>query len=1661
MIRLVLVVFALFFGFSAFTQTQIDTIRFNSGWQGMFNSSTDPNPYTVNEWFGLPPGGPIEWDEGFTWNAPSFSTGSINLGPFGSFAGFGFSASFYMNTQGYFGVGLEIYDFEGDSLLVNYPAKITTNYPPDLSFDYGDWIGIKTSYVVVDETDSPDSAYIDSRYPTGGAVDFNFGAYVGAHIGASLSVTPFGTLSYDFLSLDFGQPETNLFHVSDDTSYYFGEANPVALPSLPIGPGGSLVPQPDPAISAIPGYPDGYPSVAFPACGDLQALIPGACQIAQVWTPELPIEGSLGLVDGVFSLPYIDLDSTVVVAGKDLVAKGDSTYISISIDLFKMLSSIISSKCGTGVAENEPPGTPNPYCVAAEVILGNLSNSISQSIPGLSEDLEIWYNLLSARFELSVTNKQRFDFKPTVYGKYNFPTPVQFKVVNAAGVTYQNSTSNVINYTVGDSIYVKYPCFYEDFKIKRSFSIDGKITSYTYDSLDFSFVFDGMGFGLNIPGFTILPSYTWSFCIPYGYPCGSVFWPSWCTGEWCETISTPYIGFPSISWNTCSLGGPYAGSQPPPLGSCSITFIQESLGDLIIDWNKRTWSLEGFNPLYPADTLILRGRNMSAVTSTTDALCYGGTGSIFVDVSNGTLPFSVSWNNGAASSVNSYSFSSPNFPAGNYVASIIDANGCQIYAGDEIRQPDQPISIIDSIIDDRCNDAIGGGMIELIEVYGGTPGYTYGWTGPASYSSASQIIGSLQPGDYDLTITDANSCTYTKSYTINQPLAMSDTVVIIQHVKCNSDATGLINVEMTGGNLPYTYSWENLSNSSVVGNAAIVDNLTAGDYELTVLDSAGCTFVESYTINEPTALTLTTNITHVVCNGTNSGQIVALPGGGASGYSYSWFNAATQMLSSTINTISNQYAGDYTVVVRDQNNCEISLLSTINQPDPIAVSSSNVQNVDCYGNSSGSILIDVIGGVPGYTFDWNNDGSGDFDDSEDLTNIPSGNYELVIMDQNSCTKPFSYVVTQPDESLSAVPTLTHVKCFGDNTGSISVLVQGGTAPYTYDWNIDGIGDFDDLLDINSLVSGSYTLTVKDANDCIVSFTVDILQPNAPLSVTEVHTDVLCFGGDSGTIDLTTTGGTTPYVYSWSNGAAFVMTATTEDLSNLSTDNYSVIVTDNQNCQAALTIPIGQPAAPLSLASIITAVDCFGNNSGEIDLSVNGGTSPYTYDWSNDGTGDSDDTEDLNSLLSGSYNVTVTDFNACTAVGIFDVSQPSQGIQLSAMPQSVLCFGDSTGNIELTVNGGTSPYVFDWDNDGTGDFDDPQNLINIPSAVYTVNVEDANGCQQSIGGFVAQPLQALSVVPSSVEPSCFGYTDGSIDLTITGGTTPYYMQWGNNNEYLLNNPSEVLTGLGKGVYFFRVRDKNGCIVEQYVNVGQPDTLEVDNSIVDVNCYNGFDGSIDLSPNGGTPPYSYIWSNGGSTEDLSGLTSDYYEFLLTDANGCLYSEVLFVNQPPDINIAYQISPLSCIDQTDASIEVQTGGGTQPYQWYWSNGETTSDIFDLSGGDYVLDIIDDHNCVKTYTFFIDSSNVECISLVNSFTPNGDDYNDTWIIQNIDLYPNAEVKIFNRWGNLLYETKGAYTPWDGNYNGSPLPSEVYYFIIVLNNSVKNKYTGTVTIVR
>ncbi|NBP30438.1 MAG: hypothetical protein EBV23_12845, partial [Flavobacteriia bacterium] len=328
------------------------------------------------------------------------------------------------------------------------------------------------------------------------------------------------------------------------------------------------------------------------------------------------------------------------------------------------------------------------------------------------------------------------------------------------------------------------------------------------------------------------------------------------------------------------------------------------------------------------------------------------------------------------------------------------------------------------------------------------------------------------------------------------------------------------------------------------------------------------------------------------------------------------------------------------------------------------------------------------------------------------------------------------------------------------------------------------------------------------------------QPS-PIVLTTTQVNLLCNGAGSGSIDLTASGGTAPYTYAWSNGAQ------TQDISNLSAVPYSVLVTDANSCTSTTSVTIIQPSA-IQVAAAVTSVACNGNSTGAINITVSGGTGAYTYLWSNSAT-----TEDISSLPSATYTVTVTDANGCTASSSATITQPQAPLTLSTVVTNVACHGASTGGIDLTVSGGTGAYSYVWSNGST--LQDPQNLV---AGTYTVTVTDASGCTAFASAVITQPSNPLSASYVQTNVTCNGLSNGAINVTVAGGSGSYTYAWSHGPT------TEDLTGLSAGTYNLTITYSQQCNTTLSITITQPQSIGLSTTQTNVSCNSGGNGSIEI-------------------------------------------------------------------------------------------------------------------------------------------------------------------------------------------------------------------------
>jgi len=899
-------------------------------------------------------------------------------------------------------------------------------------------------------------------------------------------------------------------------------------------------------------------------------------------------------------------------------------------------------------------------------------------------------------------------------------------------------------------------------------------------------------------------------------------------------------------------------------------------------------------------------QNTVTLVGKTDVTCYSGNnGSITVTGAGGTTPYSYYWSTGATTPGIS------NLIAGNYCVTVTDAHSCTATACYDITEP--PGMVLDATVTDVTCPGGSDGAIDLT-ASGGTMPYTYYW----STGATTEDIDNLAAGNYGVTVTDAQGCSMTGSWPVEQPFPF-DIQGTVTHVNCYNGDDGEIDITVNGGTPGYSYNW---SNGAVTED---LSDLTAGTYYLTVTDSKSCTATYSATVTEPQSpVSAFGSVTHVACNGEYTGAIYLSVGGGTPPYDFYWmpFGQTTQ-------NITNLGAGNYCVTVTDDNGCTVTGCWDVTQPPEELTVDATFNHITCYGDCDGFITSTPNGGTPPYSYYWS---TGETTDA--IYNLCPDTYSLTVTDDHGCTTSVINTITQPD-LLNYNYSYHNVTCNGDCDGDLGVYPYGGTPPYYYYWNN---GATTNTLD--NLCADFYYVTITDDHGCTATFGYTISEPDALQLYPDV-TNVACYGEFTGAINLSVSGGTTPYTFYWTPYGQ-----TTQNIANLGAGQYCVEVTDAHGCTATGCYDVTQPPAELTVDATFNHVTCYGDCDGFVTTTTNGGTPPYTYYWS---TGET--TDAIYNLCPGPYSLTVTDDHGCTTSVINTITQPDM-LSLNMSNTNVTCYNDCDGTINTTVGGGTMPYYYYWSDGNT----DP-NRTGLCADDYWLTVTDDHGCTITGMVSVTQP-QELGMQENIVHVACYDEYTGAIYLSVYGGTPPYSYYWspfGQTTSYIMN--------LHAGNYCVTVTDDHGCTITGCWDVTQPPAeLTVDATYNHVTCYEDCDGYITTTTNGGTAPYTYYWSTGETTDAIYNLCPGPYSLTVTDAHGCTTSVINTITEPDLLTLNMSNTNVTCYNDCDGTINTTVGGGTMPYYYYWSDGNTDPNRTGLCADDYWLTVTDDHGCTIT---------------------------------------------------------------------------------------------------
>jgi hypothetical protein len=794
---------------------------------------------------------------------------------------------------------------------------------------------------------------------------------------------------------------------------------------------------------------------------------------------------------------------------------------------------------------------------------------------------------------------------------------------------------------------------------------------------------------------------------------------------------------------------------------------------------------------------------------------------------------------------------------------------------------------------------------------------TYQW----SNGQSGNTISNLCPGTYQVTISDGNGCDAIGEITIEEPDEL--TVGISATSETANDANdGTAIANPNGGNQGYSYMWSNGSTDQ------IATNLAPGTYTVTITDSKDCEVTASVTVPEYdcSGFSASVSTTTVSCFGDDDGSALVNPTGSFGPYNYNWSNGSTEQQAFGLT------AGNYTVTITDGFNCPFTVSGTVNQPNELtadATATSETGN----GANDGTASVTFDGGTDPITALWSNGQAG-----TTITNLAPGNYTVTVTDANDCTAAQSVTVNSFDcGGFMADIISTNVSCFGENDGSAQVIGVVGNNPFFYNWS-NGLND----QSITNLSAGMYEVTVSDASDCQTVLFVNITEPQE-LTATLNKTDETSSGGNNGTASVNPSGGNQPFTYSWSNGA------NSSSVSNLEPGNYSVTVTDNNDCTWSQTFTIEPFDCAISGNLSITNATCPNSADGSASINVMGGTGPFDISWS---SGDSGPTAE--NLPPGFYIVTVVDANECDFMQTFQVMGFDNDDPI-LITQTIDVELDADGQATLT------PQMVDngsFDNCGIASMSISQTDFDcghVGNQPVVFTVVDVNGNE-------ASATVTVNIVDN--QPPVVTSCPANIELFDCEEIVTYDLPKATDNCDDLT--MELVSGFGTGGLFpvgvttetYVFTDAGGNETECSFTVTLDYDLSLGFDIQEPSC-NGFsDGSLFINATGGVPPYQFEFSGGGDPVNLS---AGMYSTTLEDGQGCIVIEMVEITEPPALTLDIgNVTPAT--NGQGGSIEIFVGGGTGNKTInYYLDGVLVENPnpMDLAPGDYIVEIVDENGC------------------------------------------------------------------------------------------------------
>jgi gliding motility-associated-like protein len=983
---------------------------------------------------------------------------------------------------------------------------------------------------------------------------------------------------------------------------------------------------------------------------------------------------------------------------------------------------------------------------------------------------------------------------------------------------------------------------------------------------------------------------------------------------------------------------------------------------------------------------------------------------------------------------------------------------------------------IDSVeaINTTCSNT-NDGQIIITPASLASPDVEYSINGLAGPWTTDVLYQNLTPGDYSVFARDpvlAPSYAYEQfDVTINPASAITIDAQITSDyngevISCSGVSDGEVGLVAIGGE-GESFSYEYFSDTNPVSapSTNTVLGLNADTYSFYAIDNLGCfSDTVQLALSDPLPIVID-NVeitTEVSCTDVCDAVLTIINTGGTAPYNYE----VDGVDYGNTNIANNICAGSPSISVTDANDCSLSLNTLLINPTLVDLTLTSLldysgYDVSCADSTNGAVSFIATGGTPSY--DFSIDGGLTFPysaaEGDSVYGLPAGNYTLIARDTNLCLSSAEVINLQSPQPLFQDPVIVSspISCNGFSDGEITIQAVGGAGGYTY--SLDNGVTAQGSPVFTNLSASIINVYIEDVNGCSSqdNFTLnepDALSLNSVTVVSDYNGSQLsCPLSSDATIEIQANGGTGAYSYSLPPNSVLINLPANNQVSGFSSGTQSFSLFDANGCSSnTLNFEVIPPAQLLIASISIDSVSCFGLADGEVTIEGVGGAGNYSYFVDAVYQSNNQAPYTVSGLAENNYGVTVTDANGCVS-DITNVFVPQPATIISNLSIVNLgCSGDVNGSALANPSGGSPNYTFLWSNGST-----QNTATQLLAGNYSVTITDANGCQLNEDFEVTQPTIILNVTPLD----CNTPNSGEIQAILNNAnpSSNFTALWNDANAQI----TLTAVSLAPGDYTVTMTDQFGCEISASESLVQPDSITAFVEYTNI-CEESPIASALVLTSGGQVPYSYLWTNNETTELIQITDPGSYSVLVTDFNGC-EREVSFTIDPIiPIQIDFLVQEPSCADNNDASAEALVSGGYPPYSFVWDNFTENSLNDNIQSGSYLLTVTDANGCISEIEAIVPVGEGICINAYSAFSPNGDQNNDYWHIDNIELYPDGLVEVFNRWGDRVYSTKSYINAWDGAwqgmYNNEPLPSATYYYVITLNNG-EEPTVGTVTIVR